>query len=179
MLADSLIALGDFFPNGLDETLLNPASVDLTLAPTMRYFPSLGEDEIIDLNDVQPGHTIPYEFGDDDGFLLAPGEFVLGATNEVVHLPATHLACVDGKSSLGRLGLTVHVTAGFIDPGFTGSITLEIANLSPRTIVLRPNLRIAQIRFMPVMGHVHYDYRVTGHYNDQPAGQPVESRYRP
>ena len=176
---------------------VNPASYDLTLSSVFRVFPGV-VPEVIDVADVHEGHTervvaptpgdesFGWETGvamgvtmrPDGGVVLAPGAFLLGATREVVSLPRGLAARVEGKSSLGRIGLTVHVTAGFIDPGFKGSITLEIANLSGcRHLVLRPGMRIAQIAFTPMVGWVERSYQTTGHYQDQPAGEPIESRY--
>lgn len=176
-----------------DESRLNPASVDLTLAPVFRFFEPYGDSEI-DLADLQAHHTrrvdvregglhfrqAGFEATWANGLLLAPGAFLLMATNEVVTLPHTLAARVEGKSSLGRLGLAVHITAGFIDPGFHGSITLEVANLnSVRPLRLRWGQPIAQIAFTPMVEAVSKPYGDVGHYQDQPAGEPVESRYRP
>lgn len=171
---------------------LNPASVDLTLSPVIRWMPRpMGSlDYGLDLGALPEGHTRRWDtregsFIDQwegidlqpETIRLGPGQFLLGATAEVVTLPDNLAARVEGKSSLGRLGLAVHITAGFIDPGFQGSITLEIANLSPRPIILRPNMRIAQIAFTPMVEPVQMSYGRVGHYQDQPAGEPVESRY--
>jgi dCTP deaminase len=157
---------------------INPASVDLTLSPivcTMRP-----TSEVIDVAKVLDGYGVRVDMSRNHGraYTLSPGEFLLGATNEVITLPATLAARVEGKSSIGRLGVAVHITAGFIDPGFSGSITLEIANLSRRPVLLRPNMRICQIAFTPMDATPARTYDQTGHYQDQPAGEPVLSRYR-
>ena len=81
------------------------------------------------------------------GFLMQPGGFILGSTAERLELSSSLAARVEGRSSLARLGLAVHVTAGFIDPGFRGHITLELKNLGPRSILLRPGLQVAQLAF--------------------------------
>lgn len=164
---------------------LNPASYDLTLSPHLRVEIPLAwtwPEHIIDVANVKPGYTQAHEM-EAEGYVLPPGAFVLGATNEVVDLPDTLAARVEGKSSLGRLGLAVHITAGFIDPGFTGSITLEIANLMNRPIRLRPGMRIAQIAFTPMHSAPAVSYAQTGHYQFQGAGpnnlaRPQESRFK-
>ena len=178
---------------------LNPASLDLTLSPVIRYINRYASPFPLDVADLPEEHTIrvdareygsytasdePWRIKADDwngrnpGITLDPGAFLLMSTAEVVTLPDTLAARVEGKSSLGRLGLAVHITAGFIDPGFHGSITLEVANLAPVPITLRPGMRIAQIAFTPMAWPVRKSYAQTGHYQDQPAGEPVESRYR-
>lgn len=91
--------------------------------------------------------TPSYEYMKANRLILPPHSFVLGSTMEKISLPPNIVARVEGRSSIGRLGLTVHVTAGFIDPGFTGNITLEIANLSNNNIVIYEDMRIAQIVF--------------------------------
>ena len=155
---------------------LNPASYDVTLSPVVRVFKHTSEP--IDVADVQEGHTSRLDMREAKGrFVLSPGDFILGATSEVITLPETLVARVEGKSSLGRLGLVVHSTAGFIDPGFSGSITLEIANLSPRPVVLRMGMRIAQIAFTPMNAAPLKSYAQTGRYQGQEPGEPVESRY--
>lgn len=160
----------------LGDDCVNPASVDLTLSATLRTFKHTSEP--IDVEDVRPGHTTEYDMRMSGGsFVLYPGDFVLGATNEVVTVPPTLSARVEGKSSIGRLGVVVHTTAGFIDPGFSGSITLEMANLSPTPVKLRMGMRICQIAFTHMAEEPLMDYSERGHYQNQPAGQPVESRY--
>lgn len=102
----------------------------------------------VHLADAATRHEDGYvEAGGPMTWWLAPGEFALGSTLEKVTLPATLCAQVNGKSSLGRLGLLVHATAGFVDPGFSGELTLELKNLSNRTIVLHSGMAIAQLVF--------------------------------
>lgn len=153
---------------------VNPASVDLTLHPMLRVPSILCEQ--IDVADVPEGYTDPQEIHPDLGYRLDPGEFVLASTTEVIDLPDDITARVEGKSSIGRLGIAIHVTAGYIDPGFRGQVTLEIANLAPWSIVLRPHMRIAQIAFTRMSAPAEQPYGKVGHY----AGQvgPTESRYR-
>jgi dCTP deaminase len=108
------------------------------------------------------------------GQTLRSGSFVLGCAEEYICLSSSMAARVEGKSSLGRLGVAVHITAGFIDPGFKGQITLEIVNLAPWDVELYPGMPIAQIVFEPVDAPDR-DYTQTGRYNGQRG--PTESRY--
>ncbi len=115
------------------------------------------------------GRAIPGGYG------LRHGEFILGSTREEISLPAHYAARVEGKSSLGRLGIQVHITAGFIDPGFNGQITLEIYNVAPWTVTLNEGMPIAQIVFEPV-NPPEKDYSKTGRYQGQIGA--TQSRYR-
>ena len=127
-----------------DRTLVQPASVDVRLDRFFRVFnnsrythidPSRQQDELTEL----------VEVADEDAFVLHPGEFVLGSTFEAVTLPDTLAGRLEGKSSLGRLGLLTHSTAGFIDPGFTGHITLELSNAANLPITLWPGMKVGQL----------------------------------
>ncbi len=109
------------------------------------------------------------------GYSLRRGEFILGSTCEEISLPAHYAARVEGKSSLGRLGVQVHITAGFIDPGFSGQVTLEIHNVAPWSVRLHEGMPIAQIVFEPV-NPPERDYSKTGRYQGQTG--PTQSRYR-
>lgn len=173
ILADSEILKRPGLVEPLDEKYLNPSSVDVTLSDTFRMMHESAY--ALDVGHDISGHTGPVEAFSE--YVIEPGDFILGATQEVINLPTDLVARVEGKSSLGRLGLAVHITAGFIDPGFSGSITLEIVNMSPRSLVLYPGMRIAQIAFTPVLGTVNRSYQQTGRYQNQPPGVPVESRY--
>lgn len=152
-----------------DKAQVNPASYDLRLSAVTRWFV---KDQQLDTRNLV-GHTVPYE---GEQFLLEPGEFILGATEETVRLPLELAARVEGKSSLGRLGLMVHVTAGYIDPEFSGQITLEIKNINNVPIVLHAGMRIAQIAFERMSSVPMKGYSQTGHYQGQEG--PTESRYR-
>ena len=127
-----------------DAELLQPSSVDVRLDRYFRVFnntqythidPGLQQDELTTL--IEPKG--------DDPFVLHPGEFVLGSTLEVVTLPNDLAGRLEGKSSLGRLGLLTHSTAGFIDPGFTGHLTLELSNVANLPIMLWPGMKIGQL----------------------------------
>lgn len=166
---------------------LNPASYDLTLAPELlvpEFTPWVAARnkglhlQPLNLRDVpdQPDYLQPFTMGNDRAYIIEPGEFILGSTVEHVTLPDSIAARVEGKSSLARVGLAVHVTGGFIDPGFEGNITLEMVNLLHRPLMLYPRMRVAQIAFIPVNGEVRSTYGKVGHYQRQ-AG-PTLSRYR-
>jgi dCTP deaminase len=130
-----------------DPALVQPASVDLRLGTSFRVFHN-HRISAIDLRDPPTNLTEHVEIADDATFVIHPGEFVLGVTLERVAIPDDVVARIEGKSSLGRLGLIVHATAGFVDPGFAGTLTLEITNLTRVPIKLYPNLPIAQLSFM-------------------------------
>lgn len=154
-----------------DETLVNPSSLDVRLN---RQFRRMRQDlPLLDFADVQPGYTDPHEC---DSFIMRPGEFVLASTLEVVRLPGDLAARVEGKSSIGRLGLIVHATAGFIDPGFEGDITLELYNAFPTPIRIHAGMRIGQLAFERMSQIPDRDYSKTGHYQGQRG--PTESRYK-
>jgi dCTP deaminase len=159
----------------LDRELMQPASVDLTFDRFVRMPYTLPGEEL-DVAALQADHTLLQEIPE-DGLTLEPGEFLLGCTVERVCLPGDLAARVEGKSSLGRLGLAIHVTAGFIDPGFEGQITLEIANLAPWAVRLRPGMRIAQLCLLQMSSPVDKPYGTAGNRYQQQFG-PTESRYR-
>jgi dCTP deaminase len=130
-----------------DPALVQPASVDLRLGTSFRVFHN-HRAAAIDLRDPPDNLTEHVPIREDEAFVIHPGEFVLGVTQEWVSLPDDIVARIEGKSSLGRLGLIVHATAGFVDPGFAGTLTLEITNLTRIPIKLWPALPIAQLSFM-------------------------------
>ncbi len=157
--------------------MVQPASVDLRLGPSFRVFHN-HRAAAIDLDDPPANLTEQVTITDDDPFVIHPGEFVLGRTLEYVELPNDVVARIAGKSSLGRLGLIVHATAGFVDPGFKGTLTLEITNLTRVPIVLWPGKPIAQLSFMTLDRPAERPYGhpdLGSHY----AGQvdATESRY--
>lgn len=126
--------------------LVQPASVDVRLDRYFRLFDNHKHSEI-DPSRQQSDLTRLVEVDPEEGFVLHPGEFVLGSTFEQVTLPADIAARLEGKSSLGRLGLLTHSTAGFIDPGFTGHVTLELSNMATLPIRLWPGMKIGQLCF--------------------------------
>ena len=125
-----------------------PSSIDLHLSKTILIFQRRKvKGAVIDLKKPVDQY-VEYEVLDkENGTVVYPHEFILGVTREWIALPNQILANVEGKSSLGRLGLVIHATAGFIDPGFSGHVTLEITNLTEQPLIIYPNMAIGQIRF--------------------------------
>lgn len=131
----------------LEPEQLQPASIDLRLGNQFVVF-THDTDIILDVRDKKDTDpTALLTLPNDEALLIAPGEFLLATTLEQVTMPDNLVARVEGRSSIGRLGLTVHVTAGFIDPGFDGQITLEIANLNRYPIQIYVGMRICQLAF--------------------------------
>ena len=157
---------------------MQPASVDLRLGDSFRVFNN-HKVAAIDLADVPDNLTDEVVVPDGATFVIHPGEFCLGRTLEWVELPDDIVARIEGKSSLGRLGLIVHATAGFCDPGWRGTLTLELNNLTRVPIVLHPGLPIAQLSFMTLDRPAVRPYGSEGlgsHYQGQRAA--TASRYR-
>jgi dCTP deaminase len=142
-----LIESGRIKIEPFDPGMVQPASVDVRLGGSFRVFHN-HRIQSIDLADPPRDLTEHVEIADDGQFVIHPGEFVLGRTVEFVEIPDDIVCRIEGKSSIGRLGLVVHATAGFVDPGFRGTLTLEITNFNSVPIVLRPGLPIAQLSFM-------------------------------
>ncbi|MGB1749867.1 MAG: dCTP deaminase [Dehalococcoidia bacterium] len=136
---------------------VQPASVDFHLANTILVFRN-STLPYIDLRKDVPNLTEEVEITEEVPFMLHPGEFVLGSTLEKLTLPNDIVARIEGKSSLGRLGLMIHSTAGFIDPGWTGNLTLELANVSRLPITLYFGMRIGQISFQQMTTEVERPY---------------------
>ncbi len=142
-----------FEPEIDEEVQLQPASVDLLLGTSFCTFrpdayACIDPSDKDQLAQLTKAHTLePGQF-----FILHPGHFALATTVEYVKVPTDLVGRVEGRSSLGRLGVMVHVTAGFIDPGFEGHITLELANVGPLPVKLAPGSRICQITFLPTVG---------------------------
>jgi dCTP deaminase len=160
-----------------DPAMLQPASVDLRLAASFRVFTN-HKVAAIDLADLPDRLTEHVAVADGDSFVIHPGEFVLGRTQERVELADDLVARIEGKSSLGRLGLIVHATAGFVDPGFQGTLTLEITNLTRVPIVLWPGKPIAQLSFMTLDRPAERPYghpELGSHYAGQE--EATESRF--
>ncbi len=130
-----------------DESLLQPSSVDVRVDRLFRVFHN-NRYPFIDVKAEQAELTELVEVDDEHPFILHPGEFVLGSTLERIKLPDDLVARLEGKSSLGRLGLLIHSTAGFIDPGWDGHVTLELSNVANLPITIYPGMKIGQISFM-------------------------------
>ena len=160
-----------------DPQLVQPASVDLRLGDSFRVFHN-HRASAIDLREPPSGLTEEVVVPPDESFVIHPGEFCLGRTLEWVELPDDVVARIEGKSSLGRLGLIVHATAGFCDPGWAGTLTLELNNLTRVPIKLYPGLPIAQLSFMALDRPARRPYgspELGSHYQGQRAA--TESRY--
>jgi dCTP deaminase len=156
--------------------LVQPSSVDVRLDRFFRVFEN-HRYAVIDPATDQSDLTRQVSPSGDDPFILHPGEFVLGATYERVTLPDDIAARLEGKSSLGRLGLLTHSTAGFIDPGFEGHITLELSNVATLPILLYPGMRIGQLCFFRLSSPAEHPYgsaSAGSHYQGQRG--PTSSR---
>jgi dCTP deaminase len=140
-----------------DPADLQPSSVDLHLDRSFRVFRN-NRYAFIDPREAQPDLTELLEVRDDEPFILHPGEFVLGQTLEWVELPTDLVARLEGKSSLGRLGLLIHSTAGYVDPGWKGTLTLELSNVANLPIALYAGMRIGQISFFRMSSPVERPY---------------------
>src|SRR4249919_613696 len=130
-----------------DERCIQPSSVDIHVDSQFRVFAN-SRYPYIDVKQEMPELTELVEVKPDEPFILHPGEFVLGSTLERVGIPNDLVARLEGKSSLGRLGLLIHSTAGFIDSGFTGNITLELSNVANLPITIYYGMPIGQLSFM-------------------------------
>jgi len=159
-----------------DESMVQPSSVDVRLDRFFRLFDNHKYQHIDPATD-QPDLTRLVEVEPQESFVLHPGEFVLGATYEVVSLPDDVAARLEGKSSLCRLGLLTHSTAGFIDPGFSGHVTLELSNVATLPITLWPGMKIGQLCFFRLSSAAEHPYG-SERYGSRYQGQrgPTASR---
>jgi dCTP deaminase len=172
-----LVEAGRISIDPWDPAMVQPASVDVRLGNSFRVFHN-HQVQAIDLASPPSDLTEHVHIDDERPFVLHPGEFVLGRTVEVVAIPNDIVCRIEGKSSIGRLGLIVHATAGFVDPGFSGSLTLEITNFNSVPIVLRPGLPVAQLSFMALDAPAERPYGhpdLGSHYHGQV--DATESRY--
>jgi dCTP deaminase len=144
-----------------DPADLQPSSVDLHLDRSFRVFRN-NRYAYIDVRAPQPDLTEMLRIGDDEPFILHPGEFVLGQILEWVELPDDLVSRLEGKSSLGRLGLLIHSTAGYVDPGWKGNLTLELSNVANLPIALYFGMRIGQISFFRMSSPVERPYGSKG-----------------
>ncbi len=145
-----------------DPAMIQPSSVDVRLDKYFRIFQNHRYPHIDPAED-QPDLTHLVEPAAGEPFILHPGEFVLAATYECVTLPDDVAARLEGKSSLGRLGLLTHSTAGFVDPGFTGHVTLELSNVATLPIKLGPGMKIGQLCFIRLSSPVEHPYGSAKH----------------
>jgi dCTP deaminase len=171
------LAAGRIVIDPLDQSDIQPSSVDLRIDRYFRVFRNHSM-RVIDVREDQEELTELVEIGEDDAFILHPGEFVLGSTAERVALPDDLVARLEGKSSLGRLGLLIHSTAGFVDCGWDGHLTLELSNVANLPITLYPGMRIGQISFLRMTTPADRPYgsaQVGSKYQGQRG--PTPSRY--
>jgi dCTP deaminase len=171
------LAAGRIIIEPFDEACVQPSSIDIKVHNLFRVF----RNHTAGIIDVKKDMTDLTELVDiplDGVFILHPGEFVLGSTLERVAVPNDLVARVEGKSSLGRLGLLIHSTAGFIDAGFDGHVTLELANVANLPITLYPGMKIGQISFMKMTSPAEKPYG-SGAKGSKYQGQrgPTPSRY--
>ncbi len=152
-----------------DPGMIQPSSIDVRLDKFFRVFDN-HKYASIDPSIEQPDLTRLVEVDSDKPFVLHPGEFVLGSTFESVTLPDDIAARLEGKSSLGRLGLLTHSTAGFIDPGFEGNVTLELSNTATLPINLWPGMKIGQLCFFQLSSPAEHPYG-SGKYGSRYRGQ--------
>jgi dCTP deaminase len=159
-----------------DESLLQPSSVDVRVDRYFRVFHN-ARYPFIDVREPQEDLTELIE-ADSEPFILHPGEFVLGSTLERIRLPDDLVARLEGKSSLGRLGLLIHSTAGFIDPGWDGHVTLELSNVANLPITIYPGMKIGQLSFVQLSEPAESPYG-SGGLGSKYQGQkgPTPSRY--
>jgi dCTP deaminase len=162
------LASGRLVIDPIDHDLdVQPASVDVHLDRVFRVF-KVSSRPYIDIREPMDDLTEEVVIDDDRPFFIHPGEFVLASTLQVVTLPDDILAQVEGKSSLGRIGLLIHATAGFVDPGWTGKLTLELSNVAKMPIALYVGMKIGQLSFMRMSTPV-----------DRPYGSPgLRSKYQ-
>jgi dCTP deaminase len=161
----------------LGEDAIQPSSVDLRVDASFRVFAN-HRYPYIDVREPQPDLTELIKVPDDEPFVLHPGEFVLGSTHERVALPDDLVARLEGKSSLGRLGLLIHSTAGFVDAGWDGWLTLELSNVATLPIAIYPRMKIGQLAFFQLSTAADRPYG-TAELGSKYRGQhgPTASRY--
>ncbi len=171
-IAAGRIVIDPFTPESIQ-----PSSVDLHLDRRFRVFRN-NRYPYIDVRQEQPELTELLEISGDEPFVLHPGEFVLGSTLERVALPDDLVSRLEGKSSLGRLGLLIHSTAGYVDPGWDGNLTLELSNVANLPIALYQGMKIGQISFQRLSSPVEVPYgdeRIGSKYRGQ--RDPTASLY--
>ena len=160
---------GRLIVDPLGPEAVQPCSIDLYLSQSFRVMDPHAS-QVIDMRALGDVQTRPVEVPNKEPFVLHPGEFALACTMETVGIPAHLCARVEGKSSLGRVGLMIHSTAGWIDAGFHGQITLEMVNVSRLPILLRPGRKIAQLAVMELTSAARHPYgseQLGSHYQGQ------------
>lgn len=168
------LAAGAIRIDPLVEDFIQPASVDVRLGNNFRIFRN-SSHAVIDPSVAQADLTEMIEIPEGKVFVLHPGQFALGTTLETFSLPDDILGKLEGKSTLGRLGLMIHSTAGYVDPGWSGELTLELSNVATLPILLRPGMRIGQLSFEIMSSPVERPYGSAGlgsHYQNQRGATP-------
>jgi dCTP deaminase len=171
------IAAGRIEIDPFDDSCVQPSSVDVHVDSRFRVFAN-SRYPFIDVRREMPDLTELVEVEGDEPFILHPGEFVLGSTFERVRLPEDLVARLEGKSSLGRLGLLIHSTAGYVDPGWNGDLTLELSNVANLPITIYPGMKIGQLSFVRLTEAAERPYGTAG-IGSKYQGQrgPTPSRY--
>jgi dCTP deaminase len=172
----SEIEAGRIVIDPYDPEMVQPSSVDVRVDRRFRVFHN-ARDPYIDVRAPMDDLTELVEVHEDEPFILHPGEFVLGQTLERVRLPDDLVARLEGKSSLGRLGLLIHSTAGFVDAGFEGNLTLELSNVANLPITIYHGMPIGQISFMRMDRAVEHTYGNESGSKYQGQAEPTPSRY--
>lgn len=173
------LAAGRIVIDPLDESLIQPSSIDVRISNLFRVFRNHTRGVIdVRTDTTELTELVEIDESGSDPFMLHPGEFVLGSTLERIGVPDDLVGRVEGKSSLGRLGLLIHSTAGFVDAGFDGHITLELANVASLPITLYPGMKIGQVSFMQMTTPADHPYG-KGATGSKYQGQrgPTPSRY--
>jgi dCTP deaminase len=160
----------------IDQAMIQPSSYDVRISNKFRVFSNY-KYGIIDPREAQEDLTSLVEVPENEKFILHPGEFVLSSTLEIISLQDNIVARIEGKSSLGRLGLMIHSTAGYIDPGFEGTITLELSNVANLPIAIYPGMKIGQISFMELKTKCQIPYgsqKIGSKYQNQIEPKAIE-----
>jgi dCTP deaminase len=171
------IEAGRIVIDPFDPSLIQPSSIDVRVDRRFRVFHN-ARYPYIDVRRPMDGLTELVEVEGDEPFILHPGEFVLGQTLERVTIPDDLVARLEGKSSLGRLGLLIHSTAGFVDAGFSGNLTLELSNVANLPITIYHGMPIGQLSFMRMDAPVEQPYGTAGKGSKyQGQAEPTPSRF--
>ncbi len=165
------IASGRVVVDPYDERAVQPSSIDLRVDNLFRVFAN-NRYPYIDVKKPLEDLTELVEVKDGEPFILHPGEFVLGSTLERVAIPDDLVARLEGKSSLGRLGLLIHSTAGYVDPGWDGYLTLELSNVANLPITIYPGMKIGQLSLFKMSSPAERPYSLTGKYQGQRGPTP-------
>lgn len=172
------IAKGRIVVEPLDPACIQPASIDIHLDNKLLVFRTCRHPFYIDVRQNTDDLSEPVEISEDSPFFLNAGEFVLASTLESITLPDDIVARLEGKSSLGRIGLLIHSTAGYVDPGWCGHLTIELSNVAKLPVTLYYKMAIGQISFLRLTSPVERLYGSTGlgsKYQGQ--SEPTATRY--